>query len=97
MSQADLAELPHLPPRPADGHKGSFGRLLILAGSEGMIGAPAFAGLSALRGGCGLVYVATAQSILPTVLCVAPELVGIPLRSPKQDRHFHQLAEAADA
>ena len=97
MSQNDVTELPHLPPRPADGHKGSFGRLLILAGCEGMIGAPAFTGLAALRGGCGLVYIATAQSILPTVLGVVPELVGIPLRSPKQDRRFHQLAEAADA
>jgi NAD(P)H-hydrate epimerase len=62
-----------------------------------MIGAPAFAGLAALRGGCGLVYLATAQGILPEVLGIAPELVGIPLRSLKQDRRFHQTAEAADA
>lgn len=94
---SEITDLPHLPARRADGHKGTFGRLLILGGCEGMIGAPAFAGLAALRGGCGLAYIAMAQTILPTVLCVAPELVGIPLRSPKQDRRFQQLAEAADA
>jgi ADP-dependent NAD(P)H-hydrate dehydratase len=96
MSES-VIELPNLPPRPADGHKGSFGRLLILGGCEGMIGAPAFTGLAALRGGCGLAYIATAQSILPTVLSVAPELVGIPLRSLKQDRRFQKLADSADA
>lgn len=97
MGQDNPAELPQLPSRPAEGHKGTFGRLMILAGSEGMIGAPAFAGLSALRGGCGLVYVAMNYLLLPTVLGIAPELVGVPLRSPKQDRHFQHLAEAADA
>ncbi len=97
MAQDNPAELPQLPSRPAEGHKGTFGRLMILAGSEGMIGAPAFAGLSALRSGCGLVYIATAQAALPTVLCIAPELVGVPLRLPRQDRRFRQLTESADA
>ena len=53
-----IATLPALPPRPIDGHKGTFGRVLVVAGSEGMIGAPVFAGTGALRMGSGLVHVA---------------------------------------
>ena len=46
--------LPSLPARPDDSHKGSFGSVLIVAGSRGMSGAAALAGLGALRGGAGL-------------------------------------------
>ncbi|MCE5229613.1 NAD(P)H-hydrate dehydratase [bacterium] len=46
-----------LPPRPADGHKGTFGSVLILAGSEGMTGAAVMASIAAARSGAGLVYV----------------------------------------
>ncbi len=46
-----------LPARPAGGHKGTFGRALILAGSEGMTGAAVMATMAAMRSGAGLVYV----------------------------------------
>ena len=49
---------PKLPPRGADGHKGTYGRVLIVAGSRGMTGAAVLAGSAALRGGAGLVRVA---------------------------------------
>jgi len=45
--------------RPVESHKGNYGRLLILAGSPGMSGAAALAGMAALRCGAGLVTVAT--------------------------------------
>lgn len=51
--------LPSLPPRRLDGHKGDFGRVLVVAGSRGMSGAAVLAGTAALRGGAGLVRVAT--------------------------------------
>lgn len=44
-----------LPCRPPDAHKGVFGRVLILAGSERMPGAALLSALGALRGGAGLV------------------------------------------
>src|SRR4051794_31400863 len=44
-----------LPARPADGNKGTFGRVLIVGGSDEMIGAPVLAGMAALRIGAGLV------------------------------------------
>ena len=71
--------LPTLPPRSSHGHKGLFGKVLIVGGSESMVGAPAFAALAALRTGCGLVYIASSEAVLPFVLSVAPEAVGIPI------------------
>lgn len=62
---ADVAAL--FPPRAADAHKGSYGHLLVLAGSEGKTGAAALAATAALRSGAGLVTVATAASQQPIV------------------------------
>ena len=45
-----------LPARRPDGHKGAFGRLMILAGSEGMTGAAILSARAATRSGVGLVY-----------------------------------------
>ncbi len=52
-----------LPPRWADMHKGDAGRLLIVAGSPGMTGAAAMAGLAAVRSGAGLVTVGIPASL----------------------------------
>ena len=57
MSLQVISELPQLPPRPEDSHKGTFGRVLVVGGSRGMSGAVCLAGLGALRGGAGLVTV----------------------------------------
>jgi NAD(P)H-hydrate epimerase len=47
-----------LPSRPALGHKGSFGHVLLVAGSEGKTGAAALAACGAARAGAGLVTIA---------------------------------------
>jgi len=62
-----------------EGHKGTFGRVLIVAGSVGMTGAAALAGRSALRAGAGLVRVATARSALPIVAAIEPCYTTLPL------------------
>ena len=62
-------------PRPADSHKGDFGRVTIIAGSRGKTGAAHLAGMAALRSGAGLVTVATPASCLPIVASMSPELM----------------------
>jgi ADP-dependent NAD(P)H-hydrate dehydratase len=71
--------VPALPKRPADGHKGTFGRVLIIGGSRGMSGAPSLSGMSALRGGAGLVYLAIPKSVAPIVAGFDPSYLTIPL------------------
>jgi hydroxyethylthiazole kinase-like uncharacterized protein yjeF len=66
-------------PRPRSAHKGSFGHVLVLAGSRGKTGAAAMAGMAALRAGAGLVTVASTQSALPVIASHAPELMTEPL------------------
>jgi NAD(P)H-hydrate epimerase len=65
--------------RPRDSHKGDFGHLLIIGGSRGKSGAPALAGLAALRAGAGLVTVAAPVNLLPQITRHAPELMTLPL------------------
>jgi ADP-dependent NAD(P)H-hydrate dehydratase len=70
---------PALPPRPLDGNKGSFGRVLVVGGNDEMIGAPVLAGTAALRLGAGLVQIAVPKSILAAAISITPELIGLGL------------------
>lgn len=51
-----------IPLRKADGNKGTFGKVLIVAGSEGMAGAAILCGKAAMRSGCGMVKIITHES-----------------------------------
>jgi len=86
MSIERVHHLPSLPSRPADAHKGSFGRVLIVAGSRGMSGAAALSGLGALRGGAGLVYLGLPAGILPIVASVEPSYLTISLPEDDEGR-----------
>lgn len=72
--------IPKLPPRPADAHKGQFGRVLVIGGSRGMIGAPALVANAALRSGAGLATVACPKSIQTAVATLCPCATTIPLK-----------------
>lgn len=74
-----ITKVPKLESRPADGHKGLFGKILIIGGAMGFSGAPVLAGKAALRSGAGLVRVAVPQSILPIVASLEPCYTTIPL------------------
>ncbi|HCP71679.1 MAG TPA: hypothetical protein DIT87_06630, partial [Clostridiales bacterium] len=52
-----------LPDRNPWGHKGNFGRLLLLCGSKGYTGAAFFAAMGALRSGAGVVFLGVPESI----------------------------------
>ena len=68
-----------LPSRPAGAHKGDAGRVLILAGSGGMSGAAVLSGLGAIRGGAGLVTIATPSSQQPVIASALAEAMTLPL------------------
>jgi NAD(P)H-hydrate epimerase len=59
--------------RPSDAHKGTYGHLLVVAGSVGRTGAAALAGRAAVRSGVGLCTIATPASQQPIVAALGME------------------------
>lgn len=86
MTVERITELPEIPPRPPGAHKGTFGKIVIVGGSRGMSGAAALAGLGALRGGAGLVFLAVPHSVLPIVAAVEPSYLTLSLPEDEQGR-----------
>jgi NAD(P)H-hydrate epimerase len=68
-------DMPQFPERPADAHKGSVGRLVIIGGrfdEMGMIGAPSLAAGAAFRCGAGLVQIVTTAEAQGWIAMMAP-------------------------
>ena len=74
-----ITDIPRLPSRPADTHKGDCGKVLIIGGSRGMVGAPGLAANAALRCGAGLVRIAIPEGIQLAVAQLARCATTIPL------------------
>lgn len=72
-------------PRPPKSHKGDFGRLLVIGGSETFSGAPAFVALAALRIGVDLAYVAAPERTAYAISSMSPDLITIKL----EGRHLN--------
>lgn len=99
-----ITDLPVLPQRARDSHKGTFGHVLVVAGSRGMSGAAVLCGSAALRGGAGTVQIAAPEEIQPIVAAGQPccTTAGLPAT---EEGHFAahalpqlmQLVERADA
>jgi holo-[acyl-carrier-protein] synthase len=68
-----------LPARPRDGHKGTFGTVVVLAGSQGFTGAAYLASMGAARSGAGIVRLLVAQSIYPILAEKCTEVVVGPV------------------
>lgn len=77
MDAAATARL--LPERPAVGHKGTFGKALVVAGSPHYVGAAALACQAAYRAGAGLVTLATAKGLHPILASRLTETTYLPL------------------
>ncbi len=67
-----------LPRRKKDSHKGTYGRVLIAAGSSGMTGAGVLAARAALRSGAGLVHLAVPKDLVNFVDSMTPEVMTLP-------------------
>lgn len=82
--------------RPRDSHKGDYGRVLILAGSEGMTGAAFLCAKAALHMGTGLVYLAAPRGLLPVYESLLPEAVKYPVGHKEdlwfKEEHFTELS-----
>jgi NAD(P)H-hydrate epimerase len=88
-SKIEMSDAPRIPPRPADGHKGTFGTVCVVGGQAGggsggagprvMVGGPAFAALGALRSGCGLAVLAVPMPVMAAALVIAPGATGLAL------------------
>lgn len=99
MAQDFIEIIPSAPPligRPRDGHKGTFGRVLVVGGSSGMFGAPALTGTAALRMGAGLVELAVPAAILPHCIGITPELIGIGLDDAGDPQALLEAASKSD-
>lgn len=70
----------NLPKRPARAHKGTFGRVLVVAGSLEYSGAALLAGVGAARAGAGLVCLATPESVGMRLIGEVPELTMVLLQ-----------------
>ncbi|RMH13310.1 MAG: NAD(P)H-hydrate dehydratase [Planctomycetota bacterium] len=93
-----LESLITLPPRPADGHKGTFGTALIVGGCAGrtrMIGAPALAARAAARAGAGLTRVLAPEPIVDHVLALAPHATAVAIETHDDGTLIGQSAIAA--
>ncbi len=73
----DLAQF--YPRRQDDSHKGNYGRILVIGGSTGMVGAPVLAARTALRSGAGLVKLVVPAAQQLAAAALAPEVMVSPL------------------
>jgi ADP-dependent NAD(P)H-hydrate dehydratase len=99
----ECTDLPRLRRRAMDANKGTFGRVLVIAGSRGMSGAAVLCGSAALRGGAGLVRVATPQTVRSEVAVGNPCFMTAPVPEDDAGRigrtaipELLALAEASD-
>ncbi len=76
-----IGHVPAVPERPDDGHKGTFGTVVVVGGSATMLGAPALCATAALRAGAGLVKLASEERWLPWLLTMQPGATGMHLEA----------------
>ena len=94
LEAADYRKL--LPARKEDSHKGTYGKVLVVAGSKGMCGAAYFNAKAAYRSGAGLVKIYTAEENRPVLQQLLPEAVIASYERFDVERLKKQLAAVRD-
>ncbi|MCC8127627.1 MAG: NAD(P)H-hydrate dehydratase [Clostridiales bacterium] len=96
----EAEDLAALPVRRADGNKGTFGKILIIAGCEGMSGAAYLSALAAYRTGAGLVKILTVEANRMILQSQIPEAIVAsydPAQMEENPEMIEQQCEWADA
>jgi len=88
-------------PRPPEAHKGDFGRLLVIGGSEVFSGAPTLAAMAAFRAGADLVHLAAPYKTAQAISSISPDLITIKLEgehlNPRNIAAVHPYLEKSTA
>ena len=92
----ETIELPGMTPRRSEAYKGDFGKVLVIAGSDCMLGAPALVATGAMRAGAGLCRIAAIKDILPHILEICPVATGFMI-NPRDMKSLVEFADHHDA
>lgn len=94
------SDLPTLPARPSDSHKGTCGTVSIIGGSADarsrMVGAPVLAALAALRTGAGLARLVMPDALINAGLTMCPSAIGMAMPTGPDGVEPHIAAEIVD-
>ncbi|MBW2964264.1 NAD(P)H-hydrate dehydratase [Candidatus Woesearchaeota archaeon] len=89
------------PHRDPDSHKGQNGLVLVIGGSIDYVGAPALAGLAALRAGCDMVRIAAPEKAAWAINALSPDLITMKLKGSRIGKShvpgLKRLAKGFDA
>ena len=80
-------------PRALNGHKGEYGRLLLIGGTYPFGGAIIMAAMAAIYSGAGLVTVATDKENIPSLHAQLPEAMAFDIRDEKLLKEQVQKAD----
>ena len=75
-----VPEAVKMPQRPPEGHKGTFGEVVAIAGSLGLTGAAYLCSTAAARAGAGTVRLLVAQTVYPVLAVKCTEVMATPLQ-----------------
>ncbi len=96
MSNSIVSEIrKKWPPRKAAAHKGDFGRVFILAGSEGYTGAAHLAAAACIRSGAGLVTLGVPRAVYPVMARREAEVMVRPFPSTKKGSFAYSALKSA--